>query len=68
MVTLRTRVVSIYVDKSKRHWIVRDADGNFWALPNTETPWEDRLPYVPTEEAELEPIPGHYGRVLGLPY
>jgi hypothetical protein len=61
-------VVSIYVDRSNRNWIVRDADGNFWVLPNTDWPWDNRLPFVPTEETELEPVPGHYGSVLGLPY
>lgn len=68
MLTVRKQVVGIYVDRDARQWVVRDADGNFWLLPSTNNPWGDRQPYSAAEEAELEPVPGHYKSVLGLPY
>ena len=68
MLTVRARVVAIYVDRSSRQWVVRDADGNFWVLPASDTPWDDRQPFFPAEETELEVVPGHYKYMLGLPY
>jgi hypothetical protein len=66
MLTVRKQVVAIYVDRSSGQWIVRDSEGNFWILPSTDTPWDDRQPFFPAEETELEP--GHYKYMLGLPY
>lgn len=68
MLTVRKQVVAIFVDRLSEHWIVRDSDGNFWMLPPTETPWDDRRPFSPAEETELEPVPGHYKYLLGLPH
>ena len=48
-------------------FIVRDCEGNFWTLPTTDNPWDDRQPFFPAEETELEPVPGHYKYMLGLP-
>jgi hypothetical protein len=59
--------VALYVDRASRQWIVRDPEGNFWSLPSTENAWDDRQPFTPAEEAELEPVPGHYKNMLGLP-
>jgi len=67
MLTVRKHVVAIYVDRSIGQWIGRDADGNFWVLPATDTPWDDRQPFLPAEETELELVPGHYKYMLGLP-
>jgi len=67
MLMVRKHVVAIYVDRSSEQWIVRDADGTFWTLPATDTPWDDRQPFLPAEETELEPVPGHYQYLLGLP-
>lgn len=66
MLTAR-RHIDIFVARASGRWVVRDADGNFWALPATTTPWDDREPFVPDEEAELEPVPGHYRYLLRLP-
>ena len=60
--------VAIYVDRSRQQWVVRDQEGNFWLVPSTENPWEDRQPFQPTEETELEPVPGHYRCMLDLPF
>jgi hypothetical protein len=68
MLTVRKHVVAIYVDRSTGRWIVRDSDGNFWVLPATDNPWDDRQPFSPAEETELEPVPGHYKYMLGLPH
>ena len=68
MLTLRTKVKTIYVDRSSRQWIVKDSDGNFWLVPSVENPWDHREPFDPTEETELEPVPGHYKYMLDLPF
>lgn len=68
MFTLRTNVLRLFVDRSSQHWIVLDRDGKFWVVPSdTKNPWAQRQPYTPTEETELEPVPGHYKHMLGLP-
>jgi hypothetical protein len=67
MLTLRKKAMSIYVDRESRQWIVRDLEGNFWVVPHTDHPWADRQPFCPTEDIALEPVPGHYRFLLGLP-
>ena len=68
MLTLRKNVVALYVDRSSQQWIVLDVDGNFWVVPSAEeNPWDQRRPFYPTKETELEPVPGHYKYLLGLP-
>ncbi|MBX9623673.1 MAG: hypothetical protein K2X82_07650 [Gemmataceae bacterium] len=64
---MRRRPVALYVDRSSRQWVVQDPEGNFWALPSTPDPWDDRRPFSPAGESELEPVPGHYKYMLGLP-
>ena len=66
MNTARKAGLALYVERSQRRWVVRDPDGNFWIVPPGDQPWDQRLPYEPTEEAELEPVPGHYISMLGL--
>jgi hypothetical protein len=67
MLPLRTRVTAIYVHRSSRNWVVRDADGNYWRLPQTDCPWDDREPFHPDDSTELEAVPGHYKYMLDLP-
>jgi hypothetical protein len=67
MLTVRKQVVGIYADRTSRQWIARDGEGNFWVLPLTDNPWDDRQPFSLDEGTELEPVPGHYRCVLGLP-
>jgi hypothetical protein len=63
------RMAAIFVDRAcTEHWIVRDPEGNFWIVPPVENAWESRQPFQPTEETELESIPGHYKSMLGLPF
>ena len=63
-------LVSLYVDRSSPEscWVVRDPEGNFWRVPPGNSPWENRRPFCPTAEMELEPIPGHYKYLLDLPF
>lgn len=68
MLIARKQVVSLYVDRECRQWIVRDPDGNFWTIPCVDSPWDHREPYHPSEASDLEPIPGHYKDMLGLPF
>jgi hypothetical protein len=67
MTTVRKQM-SLFVDRSSQQWIVRDADGNFWLVPPVEQAWEHRQPFEPSEETDLEPVPGHYKHMLGLPF
>jgi hypothetical protein len=67
MHTVRKQATALYVDRSSRQWVVRDGEGNFWIVPSTDNPWDDRQPFSPAEETELEPVPGHYKHMLGLP-
>lgn len=69
MIATRRLSVAIYVDRTRpQHWIVRDLDGNFWIVPPVENPWDNRQSFQPTEETELEPVPGHYKYMLGVPF
>lgn len=69
MVAMGKRVVALYVDRTQpRHWIVRDPEGNFWIVPPVENPWDNRQPFEPNEATDLEPVPGHYKYMLGLPF
>jgi hypothetical protein len=68
MLTIRKNVAALFVDRSSQQWIVLDPDGDFWIVPSdSENPWDQRQPFTPTEETELEPVPGHYKYMLGLP-
>ena len=42
-------------------------EGRFWIIPPGENAWERREPFQPGEDAELEPVPGHYLSMIGLP-
>jgi hypothetical protein len=68
MLVVRRREVALYVDKASQQWVVRDLEGNFWKLPSTENPWDRREPFTLAEEMELEPVPGHYKYMLGIPF
>ncbi|MFZ5832165.1 MAG: hypothetical protein ACOY3P_18940 [Planctomycetota bacterium] len=68
MTTLPKQPVGLFVDRSCRHWIVRDPNGDFWTLPSVEDAWDHREPFRPTSETELEPVPGHYKDMLRLPF
>ena len=68
MITLKKRVVALFVEKSSQQWVVRDPEGNFWIVPSVEHAWDNRQPFYPTEESALEPVPGHYIHMLDLPF
>jgi hypothetical protein len=64
----RRLTFALYADRSSQQWIVLDPQGQFWILPaNEEDAWNQRQPFCPTDETELEPVPGHYKHMLGLP-
>jgi hypothetical protein len=68
MIEGRRHTFALYVDRTNQQWIVRDPQDCFWIVPgNEEDAWNQRRPFCPTEETELEPIPGHYKYMLGLP-
>ena len=61
------RVIALYVDRTTKRWVVRDLEGQLWSLRATEKPWDERQPFTPAEDTDLEPVPGHYKYLLGLP-
>ena len=68
MVEERKLILALYVDRSIQQWIVLDRQGNYWLVPlNEDNAWDQRQPFYPTEQTELEPVPGHYKYMLGLP-
>jgi hypothetical protein len=68
VLTLRKNVATLFVDRTSQQWIVLDPGGNFWIVPGAEkNPWDHRQPFYPSEETELEVVPGHYKGMLGLP-
>jgi hypothetical protein len=68
MIERRKSIFALYVDRSTHQWIVLDRDGNFWIVPSEdENPWNQRQPFTPTEETELEAVPGYYKDMLGVP-
>jgi hypothetical protein len=68
MLTIDRHVAMLFVDRAAGQWIVRDPDGSFWIVPCVENPWDHREPFEFTDEVELEPVPGHYKSLLGLPF
>jgi hypothetical protein len=56
------------VERTTHQWVVLDPEGQFWILPAVDDPWCNRLPFRPTEDTGLDPVPGHYKHVLGLPF
>jgi hypothetical protein len=67
MTILKKQVVSIFVDRSSRQWIVLDHEGNLWVVPPNEEGWNQRQPFTPADDSELEPVPRHYRYMLGVP-
>ena len=68
MLAASKRAAALYADRAARRWVVRDPEGNFWSLHSTDNPWDERQPFSPAEETDLEPVPGHYKSMLGLPF
>jgi hypothetical protein len=68
MISPRRQRAVLFVERSSQQWIVQDPEGNFWLLPYVDNAWSQRQPFYPTEETELELVPGHYKNMLGLPF
>ena len=68
MTILGKQVSGLFVDRACQRWIVQDPEGKFWILPSVNDPWDFRQPFYPDAETELEPVPGHYKELLGLPF
>ncbi len=67
MTASRRQLAALFVDRLCQQWVVRDPEGDFWILPSVAEPWEHRRPFHPTAETDLEPVPGHYRDMLGIP-
>lgn len=61
------RTTRLFVDRSMQKWIVQDELGDFWILPGGANPWAHRQRFEPIADTDLEPVPGHYKQVLGIP-
>lgn len=64
----RKAAIALFVDRATQQWIARDGEGQFWIVPLVEHPWNHRQPFEPTEDTELEPVPGHYKPMIGVPF
>ncbi len=62
------QTLALYVDRTTQQWVVRDWNGEFWALPAVDDVWVNRQRFEITDETALEPIPGHYKSMLQLPF
>ena len=62
----KKNVILLYADRATQQWIVLDAEGKLWVAPERGQTWDDRQPFEPTAETELELVPGHYAHMLGL--
>ncbi len=68
MIEGRKLILALYADRSTQQWVVLDRQGNYWLVPQSEDNcWNQREPFYPTEQTELEPVPAHYKYMLGLP-
>ena len=65
---VRRKVTALYVDRSTQQWVVRDTYGEFWVLPSSQDAWRHRRPFALNPDSTLEPVPGHYISLLGIPY
>lgn len=65
--TITKERIRLFVDRSNMSWIVMDSQGQYWVLSNEQNPWEHRTAYQPDESTRLEPVPGHYKTMLGVP-
>jgi hypothetical protein len=68
MTTANRGIVAIYVEPARRCWIVRDPEGNLWALDSSDEGWGRRERYELTEGSELIAVPSHYRNMLQLPF
>ena len=68
MTISKKQVAALFLQRSKQQWIVRDPEGTYWIVPFSEDGWDQREPFEPTEETELEPLPGHYRYLIRLPF
>lgn len=59
--------IKLFVDRNEFRWVVMDSDGRFWSIPSGDNPWDNRTLYQPSPSTQLEPVPGHYKTMLGLP-
>jgi hypothetical protein len=65
--TGRKPVSTLYVDRSTKQWVIYDTEGRFWIVTGDGgVRGNERERFFPTEETELELVPGHYKHMLGI--
>ncbi len=68
MIQGKKNILALYVDRTAQQWVVLDSQGNYWLVPQgEENGWDQRQPFCPTEKSDLQPVPGHYRYLLGVP-
>jgi hypothetical protein len=60
-------VAAVHVGRASQQWLIRAAEGNFCSFPSADNPRDECRPFSPTDETELETVPGYYKSILGLP-
>ncbi len=61
-------MVAIFVDRRYRRWVVRDPEGNLWAIAGGAAGWAQRQPLESDELTDYELVPKHYRYLLDLPF
>lgn len=64
--TARKPLLALFVDHSTHQWIVQDREGRLWVVSAGKDQWQNREPFEPDEQTDLEPIPKHYSYLLDL--
>ena len=67
LMLVRRATMGLFVDRTTQQWVARDLEGQFWVVPPVDDPWSHRAPFQPADDSQLEPVPGHYKHMLGLP-
>lgn len=67
MLSMTTTKHLLFVDKASGQWVVLSPEGGFWIVPAVEDAWRLRQPFLPDENTELAPVPGHYKQLFQLP-
>ena len=68
MVLWNSQCVALFIDPATRQWIVRDPEGDFWAVPPVDHGWKLRKPFAATDQGGLKPAPRYYLYMLDVPF
>jgi hypothetical protein len=68
MITTRSRVPALFVDRTTGQWVGRCPEGKSLVLPGEDSLWETRRPFEQVPDTDLEPVFWYYKDMPGLPF